>query len=203
MTVHSWRFYSGTPLGNQAISIVSCYPTQSHYPDTEPTTPFPILIMCLAKKWQCIGLTRPGFEQIVRIPQSPDAVLIRPSHLVLHTRVMWENWGKWCHSCRHMMIELAKPEIPSRPSPTDHEGIPCHLSHLTGSSFFNFQFYIVIYTETTHISQYQDGYRLVTVHSYDNFIVLPNWETKLPALWHDIPLSHIILTLSHPVLAVS
>ena len=38
-SVRSWC------LENQAISPMTWYPNQSHYPDTEPTTPFPILIM--------------------------------------------------------------------------------------------------------------------------------------------------------------
>ena len=36
----------------------------------------------------------------------------------------------------------------------------------------------------------------MTVRTHVNFIVLPHWETKLPAPWPDIPLSHIILTLA-------
>ena len=42
---HSWRLYSSAPLRNQATSTVSWYPTQLHYPETEPTSPCPILIM--------------------------------------------------------------------------------------------------------------------------------------------------------------
>ena len=44
-SVHSWRLYSAAPLVNQAVSTMTCYPTQSHYPVTEPTNPCPILIM--------------------------------------------------------------------------------------------------------------------------------------------------------------
>ena len=44
-------------------------------------------------------------------------------------------------------------------------------------------------------NSYQDGYRLLTAHIDDSFIVLPNWETK-PQAPCDIPLSHSILTLS-------
>ena len=40
---HSWRLYSAALLGNQAISIMTWYPTQSHYPDTEPTSSCTIL----------------------------------------------------------------------------------------------------------------------------------------------------------------
>ena len=35
MNVHSSQLYSTVPLGNQATSILTRYPTQSHYPDAE------------------------------------------------------------------------------------------------------------------------------------------------------------------------
>ena len=43
--VHSWELYSDISLEHQAASTMTCYPTQSHYNDTEPTSPCPILIM--------------------------------------------------------------------------------------------------------------------------------------------------------------
>ena len=55
----------------------------------------------------------------------------------------------------------------------------------------------------TPMSSYQDGYQLVTVHTHDNIILLPHWEIRLPAPWHDIPFSHIILTPNEPVLTLS
>ena len=42
---HSWRLNSAASLGQQAAGTMTCYPTQSHYPHTEPTSPCPILIM--------------------------------------------------------------------------------------------------------------------------------------------------------------
>ena len=42
---HAWGLFSTTPLGDQTVSVMTCYPTQAHYPDTEPTSPCPILIM--------------------------------------------------------------------------------------------------------------------------------------------------------------
>ena len=42
---HSCRLYSATPLGNQVASSMTRYPSQSHYPDTEPTSPCPMLRM--------------------------------------------------------------------------------------------------------------------------------------------------------------
>ena len=41
-STYSWRFYR---LGNQAASTMTQFPTQSYYSDTEPTSPYPILIM--------------------------------------------------------------------------------------------------------------------------------------------------------------
>ena len=44
-SAHSLQLYSADPLGEQASSIITWYSNQSHYPDTEPTSPFRILIM--------------------------------------------------------------------------------------------------------------------------------------------------------------
>ena len=42
-SAHSWWLYSAAPLGHQATS--TWYPTQSHYPNTEPISPCPTLTM--------------------------------------------------------------------------------------------------------------------------------------------------------------
>ena len=55
-SAHSWRPYSAVSLGNQATSIMTWYPTQSHYPVTESTS-FPILIMPSA----CLGSDKYNF----------------------------------------------------------------------------------------------------------------------------------------------
>ena len=47
--MHSRQFYSAAPLGNQATSTMNQYPTQPHYPDTEPYGPCSILGMLSAK----------------------------------------------------------------------------------------------------------------------------------------------------------
>ena len=44
-SVHSWWLYSAASLGHQVAGSVTCYPTQFHYPDTDLTSPYPILIM--------------------------------------------------------------------------------------------------------------------------------------------------------------
>ena len=46
-SAHSWWLYSAAQLGYQAASTMTCT-TQSHYPDTEPTSPCPILLMLSA-----------------------------------------------------------------------------------------------------------------------------------------------------------
>ena len=44
-TVRSWRCYRAFPLVNQATSIMTVYLSQSRYPDTELTSPCPILFI--------------------------------------------------------------------------------------------------------------------------------------------------------------
>ena len=48
-SVQSWQLYSASSLGYQTTIIMTCYPTQSHYPDTEPTRPCPLLILPSAR----------------------------------------------------------------------------------------------------------------------------------------------------------
>ena len=48
-SAHSWWLYSASPLGKQAISTMTWFPTQSHYLDAEPTSPCPILIMQITR----------------------------------------------------------------------------------------------------------------------------------------------------------
>ena len=44
----SGQLYSTASLEHQATDSMTCYPTESHYPDTEPTNPCHILIMLSA-----------------------------------------------------------------------------------------------------------------------------------------------------------
>ena len=71
---HSWWFYSATPLGDQTTSTITWYPIQTHYPDTEPTSPCPILINYNADTWLGKGKDRflsHWFDStMVRIPRS-------------------------------------------------------------------------------------------------------------------------------------
>ena len=47
-SAHSWWLYSASPLGDSLASSMTWYPTQSHFADTEPTSPCPIQIMLSA-----------------------------------------------------------------------------------------------------------------------------------------------------------
>ena len=46
------------------------------------------------------------------------------------------------------------------------------------------------------LSSYQDRYRFVIVHTHGDFIMLPNWKTRLSTPRSDIPLSYSILILN-------
>ena len=69
-SVHPWWLYRATSLEHHATITLTCYPTQSHYPDTEPklTSPCPILIMpstglgSASINFKVIGLTWWGFK---------------------------------------------------------------------------------------------------------------------------------------------
>ena len=47
---HLWQLYSVAAMEDQVTSIVTRYPTQSHYPGTEPTSLCRILIMPSARQ---------------------------------------------------------------------------------------------------------------------------------------------------------
>ena len=101
-SVHSRRVYSAALLGDQAASTRTWYPTQPHYPDTEPTNPFLILIMPSVRlgsnEYQFLShsfdLTRVWthrFESYDLPKWEKDAQLIRPSSLVAPLRYL--GWG--------------------------------------------------------------------------------------------------------------
>ena len=51
-SVHSWWIYSADPLGYPVnVRTIILYPTQSHYPDPEPTSPCSTLIMSSTRLW--------------------------------------------------------------------------------------------------------------------------------------------------------
>ena len=65
---HPWRLYNAVPLGNQITCTRIRYPTLSHYPDNDPTSPCPMLIILSAwlgrDKYQYLShyLTRPRIK---------------------------------------------------------------------------------------------------------------------------------------------
>ena len=93
-SAHSWKLYNAASLGQQTAGPMICYPTQPHYPDTEPTSPCPIQIMLSGRvlkatiiNFYVFGLIRPGFEPagsgITNLPeQEAGALLTRPPRLV-------------------------------------------------------------------------------------------------------------------------
>ena len=48
-SAQSWGLYSAASLEQQATGTIICYTTQLHYPDTETTSPCPMLIMPSAR----------------------------------------------------------------------------------------------------------------------------------------------------------
>ena len=48
-SAYSWQIYSAASLGQQVTSTMTYYLTQLHYPDTEPSSPCPFLIMPSAR----------------------------------------------------------------------------------------------------------------------------------------------------------
>ena len=85
-------FISAAPLGDQANSTMTWYPTQSHYFDTEPTSPCLILIM--PSTWlgsnECKILSHWFYLTSVRIyevliSQSPKTRTRRSTHLAIQS----------------------------------------------------------------------------------------------------------------------
>ena len=90
--------YSAPSLGHQAVSTMTWYPTQSHYPDTEPTSPCSILIMPstllgnLKYKLFSPWFVRPVFEPMRS--ESPDLpqgnIETSMDYWLEHPLPMWE-----------------------------------------------------------------------------------------------------------------
>ena len=172
------------------------WPHLSHHPDPERISPCPILIMLStwlgSDKYTILShlfdLTRVWtywFKSTDLPKREVGAQLIRPSRLVIYGKggVMGCIGSLYCCivACAHLgngtghrTATLAAPQL-----------------------LMKLCFTVVGQTQSG------DGYWLVTVHTYDNFILLPHWNSRPQAPWSAILLSHIILTLSEPVLALS
>ena len=106
-SAHPGQLCSAVPLGDQTESTMTCYPTQSYYPDTEPTSPCSILNMLSAR----LGSDKYKFlshwfdstwarTHEVRIPHSPKTRDGRSTHLaILSGHTGWnECWMGWRNS---------------------------------------------------------------------------------------------------------
>ena len=101
-SAHLWGLYSAASLGNQATS--TCYPTQSHFPDTEPTSPCPTLIMPTAR----LGSDTYKFvKSLVWLDQALDSNPRSSDSLIS------QNWRRalysfghpdWCCVCVYMRM---------------------------------------------------------------------------------------------------
>ena len=45
ITMHSWRLYCVTPLGDKVVGTMTWFPIRSHHHDMEPISPCPILVI--------------------------------------------------------------------------------------------------------------------------------------------------------------
>ena len=103
-SVQSWQLSSAAPLGDQANSTMTWHPTQSNYPDTEATSPYPLLIMpsaCLETKlyqflshWFDLIKVRLCEVRILRSPKTEDG---RSTHSAILPGVVVCNTSIPCH----------------------------------------------------------------------------------------------------------
>ena len=183
-------------------NIMACNPTQSHYPDTEPTSPYPILIMRSVRlgatsiKLKVIGLTHPGLKTASSgiepvtfgFPDLPEreasALLIQPSWLVncarahswwLHSAVTLGDQGHLCYSAIKLTY-LPQPHF---------------ATILLWKTWYNEEIWVLFpgwcFRSLQQLRSYRDGYQIVPVRTHGDWIELPYWEIKLPAPW---PQSH-------------
>ena len=67
---HSWQLHSAVPLDNRAAGAMTQYPTQSHYPDIEQTSPCLILLMLN----MCLGSDKYQFDKsLVWVDREPNS----------------------------------------------------------------------------------------------------------------------------------
>ena len=96
LTVHSWWLYSDAPLGNQGSGIMSQYITQSHYLNTEISSPCPILLMLSTR----LGSKKDQFYKSLGPVCGKKTALRR-----------WQRWHHW---------EYSKNYIPRTPHRRHH-----------------------------------------------------------------------------------
>ena len=91
-SIESWRLHSVAPLGDQAASTMSWYPTQLYYPETGPTSPCPILIMPSTWLWSDMYKLLSYWIYSTRVwsPQSTKAWDRRSTYLAIPNGHMFE-----------------------------------------------------------------------------------------------------------------
>ena len=95
-SMHSSSLYCAASLRDQAISTMTWHPTQSHYPDTEPSSPCHILIMRSA--W--LGSDKFKFvKSLVWLDCGSNSQ--SSTHEATWTRVLWFHDSSTNISCSH------------------------------------------------------------------------------------------------------
>ena len=115
MPTPTWRLYSTAPRGDQATLQIPWpnFPTHSHNPDTEQTSPCPIQVMASAKlgsdKCQFCKLVRFGWDSNF-CPSTREAK--RLERLCHHIRFSdWHIACQFVSSMQYVTIKYATPSI--------------------------------------------------------------------------------------------
>ena len=94
-SAHLCWLYSASPLGNQATSTMTRYPTQSHYPGTERTTPCPKQLMQNAR----LGASNKYYidELLAWLDREPNSDLlhVRPALYWFGHHIQFALWKVW------------------------------------------------------------------------------------------------------------
>ena len=81
--ISGWVLYSVVPMGHQAASNITLYPIQTQYPDTEPTSLWPILQVSIVSHW--FDLTRVCEREFVLFNDASRA------HRISNRRLLYIN----------------------------------------------------------------------------------------------------------------
>ena len=135
------------------------------------------------------------------IPQSPKTGDGCSTHSAIMSGCVCHLFGL-CRSCDiyGSLLRWRMPNVHIRtPSTTTgRRGSGNWLRHVgTGSAITNSILKLTSwgFKSKQHVWSYQDRYRLVTVRTCGDFIVLSHWEMRPLAPWPNFPYGHIILIL--------
>ena len=125
-TSHWWWLHSTEPLGNQVSGIITQYHTQLHYPDTDLTSPCPILQMPSARLRRdeypfkkTIGLTHPEIKlptslgwkwSLAKNAEVKSRLLHWPDELLPRLKISTNNEAEFPSQCGYYPISLAPSE---------------------------------------------------------------------------------------------